>query len=232
MPRSPCRPSERSRPRWAGIEPGYRGNSGHLTIRNQRNEVADHLKDNPSLQPSLAEAMVAAYHRAVGAAERETGLAETIFPASCPWTPDQVTLQRLSPRQLGPSRHHMRRRPLRRCLLIALQNRLQNSGVFVPEPLLPRRILRSEQHRRPFPQPVQHLSQHSVLSRCCQGLMELPVEIGKLPELPRRRRRRSSAEHTLYDLQGFRIPPTRRQPGIVALQQRPHLYRLPRLLFR
>jgi len=72
------------------LQPGHRGNSWRLTIRDQRSELADHLNDNPSLRPSLAEAMVAAYHRAVGAAERETGLAETVFPASCPWTPDQV----------------------------------------------------------------------------------------------------------------------------------------------
>ncbi len=72
------------------LQPGYRGNSRCLTIRDQRSEVADHLKDSPSLRPSLAEAMLAAYHRAVGAAERETGLAETMFPASCSWSPDQV----------------------------------------------------------------------------------------------------------------------------------------------
>lgn len=69
------------------FQPGYRGNSWRPRIRDLRREVADRLNENPSLRPFLPEeAIVVAFRRAVGAAERETGFAETTFLPTCRWT--------------------------------------------------------------------------------------------------------------------------------------------------
>jgi hypothetical protein len=67
------------------FQPGLRSNSWRLTVKEQRREVAHHLKDNPSLKARLSETMADAYEIAVIEAERETGLPETTFPAACPW---------------------------------------------------------------------------------------------------------------------------------------------------
>lgn len=67
-------------------QPALRGNSWRLTIREQRIRLKNHIKDNPSLKAVVAEAMSDAHEIALVEAERETGLAETTFPAECPWT--------------------------------------------------------------------------------------------------------------------------------------------------
>jgi len=61
------------------------------TIREQRKRIADHLRKNPSLKSILSEACSAAYGYAVMRASEETGIAETTFPAHCPWTFEQAT---------------------------------------------------------------------------------------------------------------------------------------------
>jgi len=72
------------------FQPGLRGNSWRLTIAEQRHEITDHLEDNPSLRPSLDQAIMRAYKKAVLAARKETGFAENTFPAMCPYTIAQV----------------------------------------------------------------------------------------------------------------------------------------------
>lgn len=66
-------------------QPAYRGRSWLGTIRLQRLEVAQVLKDSPSLKPRLAEADWLAYiwEKARVQAESETGL--IVFPSACPW---------------------------------------------------------------------------------------------------------------------------------------------------
>ena len=73
------------------FQPGLRGNSWRLTIKEQRYRLADHLADNPSLKATLAETTANAYRLALVEAERETGLAESTFPSLCPWTFGQIT---------------------------------------------------------------------------------------------------------------------------------------------
>jgi hypothetical protein len=63
-----------------------RGNSWRLTIKEQRRALRRHLRDNPSLKASLPEVVADAYGDAVLAAARESGLDETTFPESCPWS--------------------------------------------------------------------------------------------------------------------------------------------------
>ncbi|BAP57536.1 hypothetical protein THII_3239 [Thioploca ingrica] len=71
-------------------QPGYRGNSWRYSIEEQRAELADHIKDNPSLQYKLPEAIERGYRYAITGAAKETGLSKNTFPESCPWTFEQA----------------------------------------------------------------------------------------------------------------------------------------------
>jgi hypothetical protein len=71
-------------------QPLLQGPSWRTTIVNQRFEIADHLTDNPSLKSQLSEAMTRAYRRATGEGALETGLPQKTFPATCPWSFDQI----------------------------------------------------------------------------------------------------------------------------------------------
>jgi hypothetical protein len=75
--------------KWA-FQPNLRSRSRRLTIETQRDDVVDHLADNPSLKVRLDELVPQAYRRARREAERETGLAESAFPVTCPWTFAQI----------------------------------------------------------------------------------------------------------------------------------------------
>ena len=66
-----------------------RGPSWEASIRVQRNRLADHLNDNPSLKPLLPQALASAYRDAALEAVAETGLAGSTFPGTCPWTVEQ-----------------------------------------------------------------------------------------------------------------------------------------------
>jgi hypothetical protein len=72
------------------FQPGLRGNSWLLTIREQRRRAARGLAQNPSLRPHLDTILADAYGDAVLIAERETGLPEDVFPTGCPWSFDQA----------------------------------------------------------------------------------------------------------------------------------------------
>jgi hypothetical protein len=61
-----------------------------LTLEEQRNQLEDHLGDNPSLKSALGEAIVAAYRNAILGAARETNLERSVFPIACPWSFDQI----------------------------------------------------------------------------------------------------------------------------------------------
>ena len=72
------------------FEPERRGRSWELSIANARDELTDHLEDNPSLKATLPEAVATTYRRARRSAESETGLSGNTFPVECPWTFDQA----------------------------------------------------------------------------------------------------------------------------------------------
>jgi hypothetical protein len=67
-------------------QPTLRGNSWRATIKVQRRELERHLADNPSLKARLPELIATAYEDATLLAARETGLAKSVFSASCPWS--------------------------------------------------------------------------------------------------------------------------------------------------
>ena len=66
------------------------GSSWRKTIRNSRNEISDVLKFSPGLSQYLAEWVVDLYPRAVVDASDQTGIAPSAFPATCPWTVEQI----------------------------------------------------------------------------------------------------------------------------------------------
>jgi Domain of unknown function DUF29 len=67
-------------------QPSHRGKSWRLSIANARNEIADHLEDNPSLKAVLDRAMEQAYGYARLKAAIETEFDENHFPERPPWT--------------------------------------------------------------------------------------------------------------------------------------------------
>jgi hypothetical protein len=72
------------------FQPLLQGASWRTTIRIQRIDITDHLEDNPSLRAQVPEIIVRAYTKARVEAAAETGMGEDTFPASCPWSFDQM----------------------------------------------------------------------------------------------------------------------------------------------
>ncbi|NYZ14778.1 DUF29 domain-containing protein [Azospirillum sp. RWY-5-1] len=79
------------------FQPGLRGNSWRLGIKEQRYRLADHLADNPSLKARLPNAIADAYRLALVEAEREAGLPEETFPESCLWPVEKLLEQGFLP---------------------------------------------------------------------------------------------------------------------------------------
>lgn len=74
------------------FQPSFRGRSWLLTIEEQRDRLADHLELNPSLKnrDTLQTALNKAYKHATRGAEKETGLARSAFPETCPYSLEQI----------------------------------------------------------------------------------------------------------------------------------------------
>jgi len=71
-------------------EPERRTNSWKYSIRNQRHGLAKLLKESPSLKHAIESRLAEAYDDALKLASVETCLDESAFPATCPYTFDQV----------------------------------------------------------------------------------------------------------------------------------------------
>jgi len=72
------------------FQPDRRSTSWRLSIATTRDQLADHLGDNPSLKAKVPEATASAYRYARRYAAIETGLPEATFPIDCPWTFEQA----------------------------------------------------------------------------------------------------------------------------------------------
>lgn len=70
------------------FQPERRSRSWEVSIANTRDELAEHLADNPSLKSILSEAIGTAYRRARRSAS--TGLPESAFPVTSLWTFDEA----------------------------------------------------------------------------------------------------------------------------------------------
>ena len=71
-------------------QPTLRCKGWSYTIEGQREDLADHLADNPSLKDKLPQALSSAYRKAIQTAVTETGFDSSAFPSACPWTYEQI----------------------------------------------------------------------------------------------------------------------------------------------
>jgi len=71
-------------------QPESRSGSWRSTIRGQRQGIAKIIKESPSLRGHPSKALAEEYAYAIPEAADETGLPETVFPATCPFTIEQV----------------------------------------------------------------------------------------------------------------------------------------------
>ena len=71
-------------------QPELHGRSWQLTIQEQRRRIARLLAASPSLSHHLAGCLAEAYDDAMFAAMRETGLAMSTFPETCPYGLEEV----------------------------------------------------------------------------------------------------------------------------------------------
>jgi hypothetical protein len=71
-------------------QPDLQCRSWKNSIRNQRLELADVIKDNPSLRATLHEHIKEVYVRALADAVEETGIYKENFPTECPYTLEQI----------------------------------------------------------------------------------------------------------------------------------------------
>ena len=72
------------------LQPRRRTYSWRGSIRGARREIRDLLDESPGLKSRLPELFPKAYRAAVDLACEETNLDLSRFPASCPWTFEQV----------------------------------------------------------------------------------------------------------------------------------------------
>jgi hypothetical protein len=73
-------------------QPARRGSSWEATIQTQRSSIERRLRKTPSLQASLQDKdwWADAWDDAIARASGETGLDYKLFPATCPWTAEQL----------------------------------------------------------------------------------------------------------------------------------------------
>jgi hypothetical protein len=64
--------------------------SWQLTIEEQRDKLAEHLKENSSLKTTLDDSINSAYRSAIRWAREKTGLSKKTFPRKCPYEWDQI----------------------------------------------------------------------------------------------------------------------------------------------
>jgi hypothetical protein len=79
------------------IQSGFRSRSWSLTLREQRRQIEGLLSESPSLRSQVAAIRRSLYGRAREVAASESGLPEKSFPATCPFTPEQVLSEEFLP---------------------------------------------------------------------------------------------------------------------------------------
>jgi Domain of unknown function DUF29 len=72
------------------FQPSRRSKSWRLSIFSAREEIGVLVEDSPSLNEALSSGLDKAYLSARKRAALETGLADKIFPVSCPYSPSQI----------------------------------------------------------------------------------------------------------------------------------------------
>jgi Domain of unknown function DUF29 len=77
-------------------QPGKRSRSWSLSIKEQRLQLEDVIADNPGLKSRIGEAIARAYRKAQIAAAKESGLEESAFPQSCPYSYEDIVSRAFS----------------------------------------------------------------------------------------------------------------------------------------
>jgi hypothetical protein len=72
------------------FQPGHRSTSWKGTIVEQRNKIKKLLKESPSLKRYVNEKVTEAYEDAAEYASIETGIPESDFPQTCPYSSEQI----------------------------------------------------------------------------------------------------------------------------------------------
>jgi len=72
------------------FQPDQRSKSWQRSLIEQRKRIARLLRDSPSLKPRLADAVADAYDSALRLAGDETGMDESGFPQTCPYSLEQA----------------------------------------------------------------------------------------------------------------------------------------------
>jgi hypothetical protein len=79
------------------LQEGFRSGSWSGSIREQRSRIEDLLRESPRLRRQVAQIRPALYARARREAANETGLPVRMFPARCPFTPEQIMAEDFLP---------------------------------------------------------------------------------------------------------------------------------------
>jgi hypothetical protein len=79
------------------VQVQFRSRSWSGTSREQRSRIEDLASESPSLRPQLSRIQPSLYARARRVASNETGLPASMFPASCPFTAEQVLAEDFVP---------------------------------------------------------------------------------------------------------------------------------------
>jgi hypothetical protein len=72
------------------VQTGMQSASWAGTIKEQRRRIRKLLQESPSLRPLVAQMIPEAYVEGREKAATETGLTEAMFPAQCPYSPEQI----------------------------------------------------------------------------------------------------------------------------------------------
>lgn len=71
-------------------QPEARSKSWFYTIKEQRQEIERHLRENPSLKPYLSEAIEIGYEKGLNLVGKETPLDPTQLPQICPFSESEI----------------------------------------------------------------------------------------------------------------------------------------------
>jgi Domain of unknown function DUF29 len=71
-------------------QPEARSKSWFYTIKEQRQEIQRHLKENPSLKPYLSEAIEIGYEKGLNLVGKETPLDPNQLPQACPFSEAEI----------------------------------------------------------------------------------------------------------------------------------------------
>ncbi|NJK51982.1 MAG: DUF29 domain-containing protein [Leptolyngbyaceae cyanobacterium SU_3_3] len=71
-------------------QPETRSKSWAATIREQRQEIQRHLKENPSLKSYFSEAIEIGYEKGLNLVDRETPLNPNQLPQTCPFSETEI----------------------------------------------------------------------------------------------------------------------------------------------